>query len=120
MLKRGTISPFDPLLKKESQRLGWDWRLLAAIVFAESQFDPEAESEVGAYGLMQIIPETAEHFHVSNYFEPDSNVYTGVSYLQYLNKYFTSYVPDSTERIKFILASYNAGPGHVLECYSPD
>lgn len=115
LLKRGTISPFDSLLKKESQRLGWDWRLLAAIVFAESQFDPEAESEVGAYGLMQIIPETAEHFHVSNYFEPDSNVYTGVSYLQYLNKYFTSYVPDSTERIKFILASYNAGPGHVLD-----
>lgn len=115
LLKRGNICPFDALLKKESVRLGWDWRLLAAIVFTESQFDPEAESEVGAYGLMQIIPETAEHFHVTDYFQPDSNVYAGVSYLQYLNKYLTSYVPDSTERIKFILASYNAGPGHVLD-----
>lgn len=115
LLKQGNICPFDDLLKKECKRLGWDWRLLAALVFAESQFDPEAESVVGAYGLMQIIPETAEHFRVDDYFRPDSNVYTGVSYLQYLDKYLTSYVPDSTERIKFILASYNAGPGHVLD-----
>lgn len=80
LLKRGPFLLLT-LIEKGKPRLGWDWRLLAAIVFAESQFDPEAESEVGAYGLMQIIPETAEHFHVSNYFEPDSNVYTGVSYL---------------------------------------
>lgn len=115
LLKQGKISPFDDLLKKESQRLGWDWRLLAALVFAESQFDPEAESAMGAYGLMQIIPETAEHFHVYDYFQPDSNIYAGVSYLKYLDKYLTSYVPDSTERVKFVLASYNAGPGHILD-----
>lgn len=115
LLQEGNISPYDDLLQEQSKRLGWDWRLLAALVFAESQFDPEAESVVGAYGLMQIIPETAEHFKVYDYFQPDSNVYTGVSYLQYLDKYFTSHVPDSTERIKFILASYNAGPGHVLD-----
>lgn len=115
LLKKGSISPFDQLLKKESLRLNWDWRLLAAIVFCESEFNPEAESEMGAYGLMQIIPETAEHFHVYDYFLPDSNIYAGVSYLSYLNKYFTSYVPDSTERVKFVLASYNAGAGHVLD-----
>lgn len=115
LLKQGQISPFDHLLKKESQRLGWDWRLLAAIAYTESEFNPEAESAMGAYGLMQIIPETAEHFHVSDYFQPDSNIYAGVSYLQYLDKYFTAYVPDSTERVKFVLASYNAGPGHILD-----
>lgn len=115
LLKRGTISPFDDLLKQEAQRLGWDWRLLAALVYSESEFDPEAESSVGAYGLMQIIPETAEHFHVDDYFRPDSNVHAGVSYLKYLDDYFTSYVPDSTERVKFVLASYNAGAGHVLD-----
>ncbi len=115
LLKKGKISPFDHLLQQQSKRLGWDWRLLAALVFAESQFVPEAKSSVGAYGLMQVIPETAEHFKVYDYFQPDSNVYAGVSYLKYLDKYFTSYIPDSTERIKFILASYNAGPGHVLD-----
>lgn len=115
LLQQGHISPFDHLLQVQSKRLGWDWRLLAALVFSESRFDPEAESIVGAYGLMQIIPETAEHFKVYDYFQPDSNVYAGVSYLHYLNKYFTSYVPDSTERVKFVLAAYNAGPGHVLD-----
>lgn len=115
LLKRGKISPFDQLLKKESKRLNWDWRLLAALVFTESNFDPEAESEIGAYGLMQIIPETAEHFHVYDYFPPDSNVYVGVEYLRYLDKYFSNYPIDPAEKIKFILASYNAGPGHILD-----
>ena len=91
--------------------ISWFWPFLKAAFNALIL----AESEVGAYGLMQVIPETAEHFNVSDYFQPDSNVYTGVSYLKYLDKYLTSYVPDSTERIKFILASYNAGPGHVLD-----
>lgn len=115
LLKKGNISPFDRLFQEQSKRIGWDWRLLAALVFTESQFIPDAESAVGAYGLMQIIPETAEHFKVYDYFQPDSNVYAGVSYLQYLDKYFTASVPDPSERLKFTLAAYNAGPGHVLD-----
>ena len=114
-IKKGDISPFDKLFRKESKKLGWDWRLLAALVYTESQFDPYAESEVGAYGLMQIIPETADHFNVGNYFEPDSNVYVGTEYLHYLDRYFSSQPIDSSERLKFVLAAYNAGPGHVLD-----
>ena len=115
LIKKGDISPFDKLFRKESKKLGWDWRLLAALVYTESQFDPYAESEVGAYGLMQIIPETADHFNVGNYFEPDSNVYVGTEYLHYLDRYFSSQPIDSSERLKFVLAAYNAGPGHVLD-----
>lgn len=115
LLKKGEISVFDPLLQKESKRLEWDWRLLAALVFTESRFNPEAMSEVGAYGLMQVIPETALQYKVNDYFCPDSNVYVGVRYLSYLNKYFAAMPIDSTERIKFILASYNTGAGHVLD-----
>ena len=115
LIKKGDISPFDKLFRKESKKLGWDWRLLAALVYTESQFDPYAESEGGAYGLMQIIPETADHFNVGNYFEPDSNVYVGTEYLHYLDRYFSSQPIDSSERLKFVLAAYNAGPGHVLD-----
>lgn len=115
LIKKGDISVFDQLLKKESQKLNWDWRLLAALVYTESQFNPETESEVGAYGLMQVIPETADQFKVTDYFQPDSNVYVGVEYLKYLDKYFSVFPIDSTERVKFILASYNAGAGHVLD-----
>ncbi len=115
LIKKGDLSPFDDLFRKESKKLGWDWRLLAALVYTESQFDPYAESKVGAYGLMQIIPETAEQYGVGNYFEPDSNVYAGTEYLLYLDRYFSNQPVDSTERIKFVLASYNAGAGHVLD-----
>lgn len=115
VIREGDISPFDALLKKESQRLEWDWRLLAAIVYIESGFDPEAESQVGAYGLMQLLPETAALFKVDDYTLPDSNVYAGVMYLKYLNDMFVQYPMDSWERIKFTLAAYNAGAGHVLD-----
>ena len=87
----------------------------AAVIYCESHFDPEAQSAFGAYGLMQVMPETAEHFHVTDYFRPDSNIYVGVSYLHYLDRYLEEYVPVPDERIKFVLASYNAGPGHVLD-----
>lgn len=115
MLKKGDISAFDSLLKKGAQELGWDWRLLAAVAYVESRFNPEAESEIGAYGLMQITPETASNYNVTDYFQPDSNVYVSVQNLKYLNNLFKNQIPDDSERIKFILASYNAGAGHVLD-----
>ncbi len=115
LLKKGDISPFDALLKKESQVLNWDWRLLAALVYNESKFDPEAESHVGAYGLMQVIPETANMFNVFDYFTPDSNIYTGVRYLKYLDDIFSKYPLSPEEKTKFTLASYNAGAGHVMD-----
>lgn len=115
IVRKGDLSPFDQLLKKESKKLNWDWRLLAALVYTESQFNPEAESHVGAYGLMQVIPETANMFNVYDYFSPDSNVYTGVQYLKYLNDVFVKYPISDSEKLKFILASYNVGAGHVLD-----
>ncbi|HBO27542.1 MULTISPECIES: transporter substrate-binding domain-containing protein [Culturomica] len=115
LLKKGDISPFDEELKKESKFLDWDWRLLAALIYNESRFDPEAESQVGAYGLMQVIPETASMFNVFDYFQPDSNIYTGVRYLKYLDNIFLQYPIAEKEKIKFTLASYNVGAGHVKD-----
>lgn len=115
LLKKGDISPFDKQLKKASKQLNWDWRLLAALVYNESKFDPEAESHAGAYGLMQVIPETANMFHVFDYFTPDSNIYTGVQYLLYLDHIFSKYPISPQEKLKFTLASYNVGAGHVKD-----
>lgn len=115
LIRKGDLSPFDPLIQKECKVLGWDWKLIAALIYRESQFDPEAESEVGAYGLMQIIPETAEQYNVDDYFRPDSNIYVGIRYLKYLDNLFANYAIDSVQRIKFVLASYNAGAGHILD-----
>ena len=109
------LSEFDEIFKNESKVLDWDWRLVAAVAYTESQFKDTIESGKGAYGLMQIQPEAAEQFGVYDYFRADSNVYVGVRYLSFLDKYFETYIKNSEERIRFTLASYNAGFGHILD-----
>ncbi len=111
-LKGNKISPYDELIKKYSKILGWDWRLLASQIYQESQFDPHAKSWVGAHGLMQLMPATAKQFGVRKSSDPSQNIAAGVKYLKWLEDYWSE-IPDSAERIKFILASYNTGPGHV-------
>jgi membrane-bound lytic murein transglycosylase F len=109
------ISPYDELLKKEASRLGWDWRLLASVVYQESRFDPQAKAWTGAQGLMQLMPETAEVFGAENPLNPAQSIAAGVNYLQWLDKYWADEVPDAEERLKFVLASYNVGQGHVRD-----
>lgn len=114
-LSTGRISRWDELLKKAGEETGWDWKLLASLVYQESRFDPKAVSGVGAYGLMQIMPATAEHFGIDVTVSPSENIRAGIKYIKWLHTVFDIKIPDSQERIKFILASYNAGPGHVLD-----
>jgi membrane-bound lytic murein transglycosylase F len=109
------ISLFDDAIKKESQRLEWDWRLLASMIYHESRFNPNARSWAGAFGLMQLMPNTAERFGIDSTASSSANIKAGVSYLKYLEKFWEKRVPDRNERLKFILASYNVGPGHVLD-----
>ncbi|MFC0878501.1 transglycosylase SLT domain-containing protein [Saccharicrinis sp. FJH2] len=107
-----SISPYDDLFKKAAKELHWDWRLLAAQVYQESRFDPWAESWMGAVGLMQIMPETAGMYGDYDLWEPDQNIEAGVQHLKWLYTIFDNDI-DSMDHIKFTLASYNVGPGHV-------
>ena len=109
----GRISVFDDLLKQKSDIVGWDWRLLASLVYTESRFNTTAESWAGAYGLMQLMPVTASRFGVTKESPPSANIIAGIKYLKWLDKYYQDIIPDSAERVKFVLASYNAGAGHV-------
>lgn len=109
------ISPYDDLIKRGAEKLGWDWRLLAAVVYQESKFDPEGESWAGAKGLMQLMPETAKRFGVSNPNDPNQSIWAGVNYLKHLDRYWLKEVSDEKERIKFVLASYNAGLSHIID-----
>ena len=111
----GKISTYDDLIKKQAEQLGWDWRLLAALVFQESQFDPNARSWSGAMGLMQLMPRIGKNFGAKNLLNPAENLKAGVKYLIWLDEYWQKIVPDPEERIKFILASYNVGIGHVQD-----
>ncbi|MFP4367810.1 MAG: transporter substrate-binding domain-containing protein, partial [Bacteroidales bacterium] len=64
VLSSGRISAFDDLIKKYSEEIDWDWRLLASMIYQESRFRREAESWAGAKGLMQLMPNTARRFGV--------------------------------------------------------
>ncbi|QEQ56995.1 MltF family protein [Chlorobium phaeovibrioides] len=112
--KAGMISVYDNLIRSYAAKIGWDWRMLASLMYEESQFDANAVSWAGATGLMQLMPATAGMFKITNLFDPESNIRAGTRYLKMLHKEWKD-IPDPETRLKFILASYNVGPGHVRD-----
>lgn len=114
-IKGGQVSDFDEIIKEESNKFNWDWRLIASLIYQESRFLPRVESWAGAQGLMQLMPATAARFGVTNTDIPRENIRGGVEFLRWLDERLKSRVEDPGERIKFILASYNVGLGHVLD-----
>ena len=113
-LNEGKISKYDDLIKKHADKHNWDWRLLASIIYQESKFKPTSESWVGAQGLMQIMPATAEDLGITDTTDPQQSVRGGTAYLNQMYKKFDK-VDDSIQRLKFTLASYNSGLGHVRD-----
>ncbi len=111
----GQISPYDNLIKQHAESIQWDWRLMASLIYQESKFDPSATSWVGAKGLMQMMPETAKEMGVKNRSNPADNIAGGARYLKRLEEIWEDKIEDRSERLKFIMASYNVGAGHVLD-----
>ena len=112
----GAISPYDHVFKQYAQDLGWDWRLLAAIAYSESGFDPNATSWMGARGLMQVMPKTARSFGVKE--EDLGNPEVSIRVASQILKELVGIMRSRTgpeDRIKFVLAAYNAGSGHVTD-----
>ena len=105
------LSRYDHLIARHAEEAGFDWRLVAALIFEESRFDNERVSEAGAYGLMQITPMAAQDMGVKNSTAPRGNIAAGVKYLQTLARQFPHGRPD--DRLALMLASYFIGPGHV-------
>jgi len=114
-LGSGKISRFDDIIKKEAERIGWDWRLMASVIFQESRFNPKAVSWAGAFGLMQLMPGTAKTYGITMESTPEAQIRAGASFIKWLDDRFIDEIPDSGERIKFVLASYNIGLGHIQD-----
>ncbi len=112
-LGSGKISKYDNVVKRESERIGWDWRLVSSMIYQESRFNPNAVSWAGAFGLMQLMPVTAARFGVGRNSSPESHIRAGANFIKWLDNRFDDEIPDREERIKFVLASYNVGKGHV-------
>jgi len=92
-------------IEKEAKARNIDPDLVKAIIKAESNFNPKAESPKGAMGLMQIMPSTAEALGITNPFNPFENIKGGITYLQELSRIF--------KKKEHVIAAYNAGPGAV-------
>lgn len=110
----GKISQYDTIVQRFSDSLDWDWRFLSALIYQESQFNPSATSWARAKGLMQLMPATAQELGVTNRSNPAENLEAGTTYLQELYQKWKS-IPDSIQRVKFTLASYNCGYQHVVD-----
>ena len=117
-IKGGQVSDYDKIIREESENFDWDWRLIASIIYQESRFLPTVESWAGAKGLMQLMPKTASRFDVSNIKNPRENIRGGVKFLRWLDERMKLRIEDPEERLKFVLASYNVGIGHVLDAMS--
>lgn len=111
--RHGALTPWDALFQKEAQAVGLDWRLLAAQAVQESRLDAQAVSPYGARGLMQLMPGTARDLGVRNLDTPSQSIAGGAKYLSQLMNRFTSPKIALKDRVRFSLASYNVGPGHL-------
>jgi len=108
----GRISRYDELIREQSERHDLDWRLVAALIYQESRFYARAVSKAGARGLMQVMPHVAGP-QTDSLFVPEANLRSGMRLLQSTwNGY--AYL-DSLERLRFSLAVYHAGIGHVTD-----
>jgi len=111
------ISDFDAIFREQAETFGLDWRLVAAMAYQESRFDPKARSRFGAVGLLQIKPTTAREPYVDipnveGVENARDNVRAGLKYLMWIKERYFDSQPDMRERdrLRMALAAYNAGP----------
>lgn len=114
-LVRVAVAAFFPELEQEFNGFGWLW--IKALIWQESSFNPMAVSHCGAMGLTQLMPATAKQLGVKYPYDPEQSIDGGVRYLarQYRR---LGEIPDTLERLKFALASYNGGRGYVNKALS--
>ena len=118
-LSDGKLSPWDSLVQKVAAEQDFDWRLVVAQIYQESQFNPHAHSFAGARGLLQVLPRTAKELGIDpkKLAEPETGIRAGVEYLAWTRDRFpNSLILD--DRLWFALAAYNAGVGHVRDARS--
>lgn len=99
---------FETIIRSAAHRHKVDPKLLHAVIQAESAYNPYAISHKGAVGLMQLMPQTADRYGVSDREDPDQNINGGAKYLSDLVAMFSS-------DIRLAVAAYNAGEQNVIK-----
>ncbi len=107
------LPKYEDIIRTEAAKYGFEWPLVAAMVYQESHFDPESRSHAGAVGLMQLTERAAQEMGVEDLVDPEQSVRGGVKYLHTLYERFDHV--EGLDRMFFALASYNIGYGHVMD-----
>ncbi len=108
------LPKYKNLIIKESKKYGFDWRMIAAVIYQESHYNADAISHTGVRGLMQVTMDTAKEMEIENRANPVQSIKAGIKYLDILYKRFSD-IKDKHQRLLFALASYNIGYGHVRD-----
>jgi membrane-bound lytic murein transglycosylase MltF len=110
------LAQLGDLFRKYADRYEFDWLKIAALAYQESRFDQKKKSGRGAVGVMQIKPDTAAdpNVNIENVFTLENNIHAGVKYLAFLrDRYFDDAAIDTSAKVNFTLAAYNAGPARI-------
>jgi membrane-bound lytic murein transglycosylase F len=106
------LGPFRMWFEEAAEASGIDWRLLAAIGYQESKWDPKAVSKDGAQGVMMLMAQTAESLGVTDRLNPRQSIIGGARYFAEVLKKIPERIPEP-DRTWLAVASYNVGFGHL-------
>jgi membrane-bound lytic murein transglycosylase F len=106
------LGAFREFFQEASARSGVDWRLLAAIGYQESKWDPKAESADGALGVMMLTEDTATEMGIKDRKNPQQNIFAGAMYFAEVKEKIPERIAEP-DRTWLALASYNVGFGHL-------
>lgn len=116
LVPKGAISPYDNVFKSQGSSLPWSWHILAAIAYHESRFQASIVGWSGARGLMGIMPATGRIYGAQReeLLQPEVSVRVAIRCLRDTEEAFRS-IANAEQRLKFTLAAYNAGVGHIQD-----
>jgi len=111
------LPKYEKYFKEAATRFGIPWRLLASISYQESHWNPKAKSFTGVRGLMMLTQHTAKLLNVTNRLDPQQSIVGGTRHIKQMLKFVPKDV-SGENRLKFALAAYNIGLGHVRDAQS--
>ncbi len=109
---RTVLPRYQSLFHDAQEKSGIEWRLLAAIAYQESQWDPAATSATGVRGIMQITEDTAKHLGIRDLLDPAQNVVAAARYFRDIKARLPARIHEP-DRTWLALAAFNIGLGHV-------
>ncbi|MBW1669133.1 MAG: membrane-bound lytic murein transglycosylase MltF [Deltaproteobacteria bacterium] len=107
------LPKYKAVIQQAAKKYGFDWRLIAAMIYQESHFDPRARSHTGVRGIMQLTLDTARDMGIKSRLEPEQSIRAGVRYFKKLYDMFGH--AREPDRLLLALASYNVGYRHVQD-----